>query len=576
MSTAHPPSYRIFRDSWVRGHLRPYGPYFAQVMLVTAAAIAINFSIPLLNRAVVNDGILMGDPLFINAIIAIQALLYVFLIFLNLLRTSVTSHVSNRLLTRMAGEYAGHIVHLPMAFFQTARSGEIVERMRDLERVQRFASVELVEAFASSISIMALGLLLCWIDVAIFIVFAASAAAYLAWVIVIGKRRRAVDAERFREAARSRGMEIGIVEAIQDIKIAGFENRSLAAWGKVQVAALATQLKAASIENMQAAGGQVCNRTGMLLITFISAKGAVAGSMTLGDFMITLTVSLQLYFYINQLLDFVNRLDDVRAALRRAEDVRRLEVEDRGTEPRRRLSGHHTIDFRDISFSYPGAPKPSITAVAFVAPPGSMTALVGPSGSGKSSILKLLLKLYEPSAGAIFFGTESLTDIGHQAWREQTGAVMQDGALFAATLRENIIAGRGADEGWLAEVLRASCLEEVVAGLASGPDTIIGPAGEALSAGQVQRILIARALYKRPKLLLLDEATSALDGSNESAITASLSALLPGVTSIVAAHRLHTLVGADQVLVLDSGRLVQQGTADLLAAPGRFGLSGLA
>jgi ATP-binding cassette subfamily B protein len=566
----------IVRDPWVLEHLSPYRRYLGQIVLVTSATIIINFSIPLLNRAIVNDGILTGDSFFIGVIIAAQALLYAFLIVLNLLRTSMSSHISHRLLAGMADEYARHIVHLPMAFFQTAKSGEIVERMRDLERVERFASLELLEAVAAAISITALGLMLCWIDVAIFLAFVGSAASYLLWVIVIGRRRREIDAARFEEAARSREIEIGIVEAIQDIKIAAHEERSLVAWAAVQRASLLSQLKAASVENLQAAGGQFCNRTGMLLITFLTARKAVAGSITLGDFMITLTISLQLYFYVNQLLAFVNRLDDVRAALGRAREVRSKELEDcvgaaAGAFPQ----AWQTMTFRQVAFCYPGSARPSLVDVSFEVLPGSMTALVGPSGSGKSSILKLLLKLYEPTSGAVLFGGNSLRDIGHAIWRERVGAVMQEGALFAASIRDNIVANRDIDEEWLQDVVEAARLTDFVSKLGRGLDTLVGPAAEPLSSGQVQRILIARALYKKPDLLLLDEATSALDGRNESSIIANVAALLPNVTSVVAAHRLHTLAGADQVIVLDGGHLLQRGEAELLSISreSRFGLS---
>jgi ATP-binding cassette, subfamily B, bacterial len=568
MTTAELEGIKIFSHPWILGNIRPYRRYYIQILSIVFTTIILNFIIPLTNRAVVNTGIIPGDSNFVNLVIFIQATLFALLIGLNTLRSQISTHVANRLVPRMNSEYFSRMMELPLSFFQGGRSGELVERMRDIERVQKFAAVELVEAVAAFVSIFSLGLLLLWVDGLVFVAFASSAVTYFVWIKFIGRQRRQVDADRFREGARSRAMEIAIIEAIQDIRIAGHESASLETWSKVQIDALRTRLRSASIEQIQSTGGHFFTRVGMVLVVFLCAKKAISGEITLGDFTITSVIVAQLYYHLNQLLEFSNKLDDVRNALARAIQLFALEpertLEDSGDVV---PSDWQRIALSNVSFHYPETERISLRGVSFDVDRGSMTALVGPSGSGKSTILKLLLRLYAPSSGEIHIGAPNLNRIDHRLWRAQIGAVMQDGALFAATIRDNIVAGLPADDAWLTQVIGAACLEEVLAVTTSGLDTLVGPGGARLSSGQTQRILIARALFKRPSLLLLDEATSALDSQNEASVIRNIRFLLPEATSIVAAHRLSTVMHADQVVDIDEGQIRGIGTPQAIIGP---------
>jgi ATP-binding cassette, subfamily B, bacterial len=552
---------KVFSHPWIRANIRPYRKYHVQIFSIVFATIVLNFIIPLTNRAVVNTGILTGDSSFVNLVIGIQAILFTLLIALNTLRSQISTHVANRLVPRMNSEYFSGMMELPLSFFQGARSGELVERMRDIERVQKFAAVELVEAVAGFVSIFSLGLLLLWVDGMVFLAFASSAAAYLVWIKLIGRQRRQVDADRFKESARSRALEIAIIESIQDIRIAGHEAASLATWSKVQIDALRTRLRSASIEQLQATGGYFFTRAGMVLVVFVCAKKAISGEITLGDFTITSVIVAQLYYHLNQLLEFSNKFDDVRNGLARALELFALEPERQLKDCRDVVPiDWQQITISEVSFNYPETERISLRGISFNVARGSMTALVGPSGSGKSTILKLLLRLYEPSSGQIQVDMANLRRIDHRHWRAQIGAVMQEGALFAATIRDNIVAGLPADDPWLEQVIEAACLEEVLSVTTFGLDTIVGPGGARLSSGQTQRILIGRALFKRPSVLLLDEATSALDSLNEASVIRNIRSLLPDATSIVAAHRLSTVMHADQVIDIDEGRIRGVGT----------------
>jgi ATP-binding cassette, subfamily B, bacterial len=550
---------------WMMGHLRPYRRYIAQTMLIVFLIVLINFAVPLTARALVNSGMLAGDREFVYAMIAVQGLLYGSLIVLHYIRGQIAIHVANRLVLQMVAEYIHHVVRLPMAYFNRASNGDVVERIRDFERIQRFSSVELMDVFTAAISLLSLGLLLLWINSSLFVVFGATACAYLAWLLTFSRARRQVDAERFAQDARSRAVEIGIVQAIQDIKIAVQERHSLVEWENVQLLALQTRLRSATLEQRQTAGANLINRIGLIAITFLAAIGVMDGDMTIGDFTIAATISIQLYFQVDQILLFVNKYPETSGAIRRAQEIRDTAAEPSDLPARiPSVLEAPSIALRNVSFAYPGADRLSLSGLSLEVPGGEMAALVGPSGSGKSTMLKLLLSLYQPVEGSILVAGLPLGELDRGAWRSRVGAVMQDGALFATTLGNNIIAGRPLDPSWLDRVIEAAALEDVVSSVSAGIETRVGPGGERLSAGQVQRILIARALYKKPALLLLDEATSALDGLNEATVVSGIRRLLPATTMIVAAHRLGTIREADRIHVVRDGRISEAGTHEAL------------
>ncbi len=551
--------------SWLLSHTRPYRRYLTQNLIIVLVIVLINFAVPLTNRALVNYGVLTEDTDFVITIITVQCVLYALLISLHFVRSEIAAHVSNRLIIKMVGEFMRHAVRLPMAYFNTGNR-DLIERVRDFERIQRFASVELMEFTAAIISLISLGPLLLWIDPSLFLVFSVTAIIYLLWILAYNKRRRAVDSDRFRADSAARAAEIGIIDAMQDIKIAGQERASLVDWERVQLDTLGTRLRAASIQHWQVAGGNAINRVGLLLISLISAREVINGNITLGDLTITTTISMQLYFHVSQILEFATKLQETTGALRRADEIRQMDIESAGTGKRSTMLIGSGVCIEDVAFTYDGTVNGALKGLSLDVKEGQVVAFVGPSGSGKSTILKLLLNLYEPDRGKISVGGQYLTDIDLFYWRSQVAAVMQQGALFASSVQDNITAGLPLDQTWLAEVVALARLEDVIAALPKGLNTHVGPSGARLSAGQMQRLLIARAVYKRPSVLLFDEATSALDTVNEAAILGRLRSTLPTTTIIMVAHRLSAIKRVDRIFVIRGGRVTEQGSHEELVA----------
>ena len=321
-----------------------------------------------------------------------------------------------------------------------------------------------------------------------------------------------------------------------------------------------------TLTQWQTTGGGFINELKNILITFVAAKAVISGELTIGMMVSVQYIIGQLNAPISNFLAFAQTLQDARISLDRLAEIHSRQSEEEASGwTVTVLPQDRTITISgDLSFDYGGVSgRPVLQDLNLSIPEGKVTAIVGPSGSGKTTLLKLLLQFYRPKTGTIRVGSVDLQDIRPRVWRERCGAVMQNGYIFADTIARNITefeADRVVDRARLLRAVKVANLEKFIEELPLGYNTRVGSAGITLSGGQSQRLLIARAVYKDPDFLLFDEATSALDASNERAIMENLAEFFRGRTVLVIAHRLSTVRDADQIIVLDHGRLVEQGT----------------
>jgi ATP-binding cassette subfamily B protein len=312
--------------------------------------------------------------------------------------------------------------------------------------------------------------------------------------------------------------------------------------------------------------------TAVTLMIWRATEGVVAGTMTLGDLVLVNAFMIQLYIPLNFLGVLYREIKQSLADMERMFGLldENREVADKPNAPPLKLRGGR-VRFESVSFGYE-ANRPILHDISFEIAPGTTTAVVGSSGAGKSTLARLLFRFYDVSAGRILIDDQDLRDITQDSLRRAVGIVPQDTVLFNDTLGYNIAYGRpGADADSVARVAQAAALADFIASLPQGYDTPVGERGLKLSGGEKQRVAIARTLLKDPAILILDEATSALDTRSEQRIQDALAAVMQGRTTLVIAHRLSTIVSADQILVMEQGRIVERGThADLLAAGGIY------
>ncbi len=319
-------------------------------------------------------------------------------------------------------------------------------------------------------------------------------------------------------------------------------------------------------------GQAVIIAIGLTLVMYMAGRGIVAGTMSVGDFVVVNTYLMQLYQPLN-FFGFVYRtikqsLVDIHAMFTLLDQER--EIEDASdAQPLRATDGH--VQFQDVAFGY-DARRPILKGISFEVLPGRKVAIVGPTGAGKSTISRLLFRFYDPNAGRILIDGQDIQTVQQQSLRAAIGIVPQDTVLFNDTIYYNIAYGRpNATRAEIEEAARMARIHDFVEGLPDGYETTVGERGLKLSGGEKQRVAIARTILKQPCILLFDEATSALDTNTEREIQANLSEVSSGRTTLVIAHRLSTVIDADEIIVLDAGRIVERGRhADLLAMDGAY------
>ncbi|MEL6813150.1 MAG: ATP-binding cassette domain-containing protein, partial [Bacteroidota bacterium] len=360
---------------------------------------------------------------------------------------------------------------------------------------------------------------------------------------------------------------------MQEIKLHNAEKQKRWQWEHIQARLFNISIKNLALEQYQSVGSSLINELKNILITILSAKLVIDGSITLGMMLAISYIVGQLNGPIQQFINFVRQLQDAKISLERLGEIHNKEDED-GVNNNLVSDIPEEEDFqlRDVSFRYIGSHDLVLKDLSLTIPANKTTAIVGTSGSGKTTLMKLLLKFYEPTEGSIFFGSNDLTTLSNKAWRRQCGVVMQEGYIFNDTIARNIAVGEDhIDFSRLEHAASMANIKEHIDSLPLRYNTKIGSEGSGLSTGQKQRMFIARAIYKNPELLFFDEATSALDANNEKVIMENLNTFFKGKTAIVIAHRLSTVKNADQIVVLDQGKIIEKGThKELVAIKGSY------
>lgn len=554
-----------FLMKYIAAYRRP----FAAILMALIVGSLLQLALPLLTQQIVDVGIHNKDIGFIWLVLLAQLMLTVSRTAIDFCRRRVLLKISMRINISLVSDFLAKLLRLPMWFFDTKTSGDLMQRIADHSRVNTFLTEQSLNVAFASLSLAMFAGVLLYFNVAIFGVFAAGASIYALWNMAFLRRRRVVDYEMFERQAAANNTSFQLLTTIQEIKLQDCEQRRRHEWESMQRGLYDVQLKSLRLQQTNFAGSIFITESLNIIITVMAATAVINNHITLGTMLAIQFIIGQLISPVEQLTQWAYSLQDVKISLERINEIRQIHGEDTPASTGQAIdSPEKGITFIHVTFRYdPHAPAATLSDINIAIPHGKVTAIVGASGSGKTTLLKLLLGYYPIEAGSIAVGNTEITTLNKQWWRRQCGVVMQDGVIFSESIARNIAADDAEiDRQRLVEAARIACIHNHIMSLPLKYETRIGRDGIGLSTGQKQRILIARAVYRNPDFIFLDEATNSLDAMSERAIVDNLNSFYHGKTVVVIAHRLSTVQNAHQIVVLDAGKVAECGNHQMLTA----------
>ncbi|MCB9263000.1 MAG: peptidase domain-containing ABC transporter [Flavobacteriales bacterium] len=556
-------------------YLIPFKRYIIQLILGLVAASILQLVFPFLTQSIIDYGITNQNLGFITLILIAQLVLFISQTAFVVVRRWLLLHMGTRINIAIASDFLAKLMRLPVNFFEAKHAGDIMQRIHDNQRVENFLSTSTLSVMFSFFNLLIFSIVLAYYNFKILLIFLFGSTLYVIWTLFFMKKRKELDYLRFNQMGEDNQNVMELVYGMQEIKLNNSEKRRRWKWEDIRIRLFKISIKSLTLDQLQNTGGSFINELKNIIISFVAAYSVISGEITLGMMFAIQYIIGQLNSPISSFISFIQTAQDAKISIERLEEIHDKEDEDNLSEKINLLPENRSITLKQVGFRYGGPSSPLVLDdVNLNIPEGKVTAIVGVSGSGKTTLIKLLLKFYDPENGEINVGNIRLKHLNAQLWRSKCGVVMQDGFIFGDTIAQNIAEsdsnGRINKEKLVQAAITAN-IEEFIEGLPNGYNTKVGSSGIALSGGQKQRLLIARAVYKNPEYLFFDEATSSLDANNEKIILENLQDFYKNKTVIVVAHRLSTVKNADQIVVLNKGKVVEIGThLELTATKGYY------
>ena len=545
-------------------YLKPHKKKFIKLILLVFVSSLITLIFPFLTKELIDKGITDKNINVIQLILLAQLSLFLGNMTINIFRNWFTLYIGTKISISLIEDFIIKLVKLPMIHFENQMIGDLNQRIIDNERIERLITSESVSIFFSIISFVVFSIILFYFNVNVLIIYFTLTSFSVIWSIFWLKKRKILDFFEFQIKARNQESIFEIFSGIRDLKLYQFEEFKVNKWKKIQDELFNLNIKSLKIDQIQITGYHFINQLKNIIVTYLAATLVLKGSMTLGTLLSISFIIGEMNGPIGQFIGFLRKIQDGKLSFERLSEITHIKNEEKENYVKLDEIKNNTnngIILDNVSFSY-GNPSESKTLhnISTKIEFSKVTAIVGHSGSGKTTLMKLLLRFYEPNDGKILFNNFNLSEISPMSLRMKIGTVLQDGFIFSETIERNIAThDKEIDNSKLYAALEMACIDDFVKSLPKKEKTIIGSLGNSISNGQKQRILIARAIYKNPEYLFLDEATSSLDSLTERKIHNNLQTFYKNRTVLIIAHRLSTVINADKIIVIQNGKIVEEG-----------------
>lgn len=513
---------------------------------------------PILKQAIVDIGIADKSHAVILYMAGGYFVLLLSQMLFGIIQEWLTTYFGTRVNMDIFMNFFKKLTSLPISFFESCRRGDLLQKVYDSQSVENFLTRNILKCLLSITTLIIFSVTLLKYNITFFYSFYAMVFVYSVWMLCFVKKRQALDWKKFDISSNSQSIILQLINGIQDIKLYNSSAFMLKQWQENQIENATFRLKSLKIIQLQEYGAQFIHTLFIVYVLYSSSILVIDGHLTMGEMISIEFIIGQMFLPINDLVRIFVNWAEVKMGLQRIFSILNIPNECAETKERKPVTGN--IRFQNCTFRYIGQTDGgNIKDLSFEVKQGQTVAIVGHSGCGKSTTLKLLLSYYRNYTGEIMIGDKELKEINPIQWRDNCGLVSANNYIFNKTIAQNLSLTDKPDMEMIDKVLKVVNMYDFVYSLPAKLDTKLGDDGKQLSQGQQQRLFIARLLYKNPNYILLDEATNALDADNEQLILDNIREAFSEKTIIVAAHRLSTIMHANQILVMEKGEIVECG-----------------
>lgn len=553
--------------NFIWSYMASYKNTIIKVMLLLLVVTALNMLFPIITQNIIDVGIPSKDYDFITVMLISGIILTVSLSLSNWIQQLMTTHFSVHIKLSMQSDFIIRMFKLPMNFFETRLMGDIIQRNTDYDRLESFIMTSMFNFMLSILQFVVFGIILFYYNSVILWVFIIGSLLYCGWVLFFWSIRKKMDIRYFTYLARNQSQWIEMLSNMTDIKSFNYGTFKRWQWEKIQIRLFKTRIKLLNVSQLQELGSSLINTSKNLFIIYLAAISVTSGNMSMGMLIAVQYIVGQLSAPMEGIIQFIISIQMANISYMRVQEIINKPVEDGSAVKDLKtelVDFSKNIVIQNVYFKYSINDDYVLKNISCILPKGKMIAVVGESGCGKSTIIKLLAGLYVPTLGNILVGNMKLTSFPMAEWRNRIGLLSQDSGLLNETILDNIVFGRVFDAERLQQVVELANIKSDIEKKPMGYETKIQENGKGVSEGQKQRILFARAIYSHPEYLLLDELTSALDSNNELSIIEAIKKLPYHPTTLLVAHRLSSVKRADMIIVLKEGNIVEIGTHNTL------------